>query len=362
MKSKYPGIEVIAGKKGRSYKVRYRDGIGRQTSRTFRLLTDARAFKSEIDVARSHGALPSKRATAVTFAELAKEWVESRHHRPKTALRRDGILAKHLLPPLGAMTLDNIRHATLQNLVKQWSAAGLKPHTIKQHAQILSSILDLAVKNDTLVKNPAKGLSLPKAQRKEVRALSPEECLALIEAAGDDYAPIIEIFLATGCRWAEIEAMNVEHFSARDHTIKVVNSKTDAGNRTITLDPGEAAIITKHLLATGRSGAIDGPLFTSPDGHRLNYANFRSRVFIPAVKRAGLTDVTIHTLRRTHATMLITGGHNLKAVQNRMGHASSQTTLTHYAAARTEDVVLTAGAMSAYLKRSEADPTAERTA
>jgi len=64
----------------------------------------------------------------------------------------------------------------------------------------------------------------------------------------------------------------------------------------------------------------------------------------------------------TVADALIAGGHNLKAVQNRMGHASSQTTLTHYAAARTEDVVLTAGAMSAYLKRSEADPTAERTA
>lgn len=362
MKSKYPGIEIINGKNGRSYKVRYRDGAGRQTSKTFRLLSDARKFKSEIDVARSQGGLPTRRANAVTFRELTEEWIASRHHRPKTAKRRDGIITKHLLPTLGTMTLDKIRHGTLQDLVNGWAADGLAPNTIKQHTQILTSILDRAVKNDTLVKNPAKGLALPKVHRKEPRVLTPNEGVALIKAAGDDYAPIIEVLLITGIRWAELEAMNVEHFSARDHTLKVVESKTDAGNRTIDLEPGEAAIITKHLLATGRSSATDGPLFTSPDGHRLNYANFRSRVFMPAVKRAGLTDVSIHTLRKTHATSLITRGHNLKAVQIRMGHASSQTTLTHYAAARTEDVVRTAGAMSAYLNRSDRSAEEEKTA
>ena len=351
--SRYPGIEVKEGKNGRkTYQARCRDSQGRQRAKSFKTLAEAKAFKNQADVDRRNGGLPDQRPDHMTFNDLADAWVRSKQHRPTTARRRDGILNKHLLPALGHLTLDKIRHTLLQDLVNFWATDGLAPNTIRNHVQVLTSVLERAVKDDVLRKNPAKGLELPKIHRIEPRALTPDECIELIKAAGETYAPILEIFLATGCRWSELAEMNVEDFSPKDHSLQVRKSKTDAGNRTIILNASEAAVITKHLLATGRTGAADGPLFTSPQGERLIYSNFRRRVFIPAIQKAGITEVTLHTLRRTHATMLITDGHNAKAVQSRMGHASVQTTLSYYAVATDEDRHATSTAMSAYLDKA----------
>jgi len=358
--NKHPGIEVIHGKRGKRYKVRYRNSEGKQTSRTFPTLTEAKTFKHENDLARRYGTLGSKRPDQVTFAELAAEWVSNSNHRPSTARRRDGILNKYLLPALGAMTLNRIRNTHLQDLVSDWHKRGLATNTIKQHVQILHSIFERAVNDDTLIKNPTTGLTLPRSGHKKVRALTPTEATALVDATAEDYAPIVAILLATGCRWSELEQMNVEDFSASEHTVRVKSSKTAAGERTIPLEAKEAAIITKHLLATGRGGMTDGPLFTSPEGKRLNYSNFRSRVFQPAVERAGLTDITIHSLRRTHGTALIAAGYSAKAVQQRMGHASISTTLTHYAMATESELRETGSAMSRYLSQApQADHTSE---
>lgn len=353
--NKYPGIETVHGKHGRSYKVRYRNSAGGQTSRTFRTLTDARAFKNQIDIARRYGSVGVKRADQVTFAELASDWVSSRHHRATTARRRDGILNKHLLPELGTTTLDRIRHTHLQDLVNRWATSGLAANTIRQHIQILHSIFQRAVNDDILIKNPTKGLTLPRTGHRKVRALTPAEAAALKEATAEDYAPIVDILLATGCRWSELESMNVDDFSASERTVRVRGSKTAAGERTIELEAREASIITKHLLATGRGGQVDGPLFTSPDGKRLNYSNFRTRVFEPAVERAGLRDVTIHSLRRTHATALVAAGYSMKAVQQRMGHASISTTMTFYAMPTAPELHETASAMSLYLAQASQD-------
>ena len=170
-----PGIERIEGKRGKRYKVRFRDSRGRQTSRTFGTLQDAQRFKSELDRSRYSGGIAVTRADQVTFAEYAEEWVAHQKHRPNTAKRRDGILRVHLLPPLGHLTLDKIRRPLLETLVEQWEAAGLKPHTIRNHVQILRSIFRRAVRDEILLKNPATDLDLPKANRSEVAALSPDE-------------------------------------------------------------------------------------------------------------------------------------------------------------------------------------------
>lgn len=350
MKNKYPGIAQNSTKSGTRYQVRYRDNNGDQRAKNFRLLNEAKEFKAKVDGFRRSGGLPALQASKITFASYSANWVKSRKHRPKTAARRDGILKKHLLPHLGHLTLDKIRFSTIQALVDRWTDDGYSPYTIRNHVNVLSSIFDLAVLDDILLKNPAKGLNLPKVDGRKPRALNPDECLALLNAANDVYAPIIETLIATGCRWGELESMTMADYDPKARTLRVAKSKTRAGVRTIYLDKEDSKVVLKHLLATGRVGApAHEPLFTSPNGLRLNYANFRTRVFLPACKAAGIENVRIHDLRRTHATMLIAAGHNAKAVQDRMGHESIQTTLTHYAVATAADRAATANAKAIYL-------------
>ena len=147
--------------------------------------------------------------------------------------------------------------------------------------------------------------------------------------------------------------MVVGDFDPKNGTLRVSSRKTDAGQRTIHLDPETTTAISKHLLATGRRGLAEGPLFTSPAGYPLHYANFRRRVLTPAFERAGLEGFTLHSLRRTHATMLVAGGHNAKVVQSRMGHCSIQTTLNYYADATEEDSLSASTALADYLQGAD---------
>lgn len=65
-------------------------------------------------------------------------------------------------------------------------------------------------------------------------------------------------------------------------------------------------------------------------GGKLHHSNFTRRVLIPAVEKcadAGVDQRTrAHTMRHTHASVLISAGRPLQAVARRLGHQDSQVT------------------------------------
>ncbi|MBK0296310.1 tyrosine-type recombinase/integrase, partial [Bacillus sp. S34] len=76
-------------------------------------------------------------------------------------------------------------------------------------------------------------------------------------------------------------------------------------------------------LLVGRRG---GFIFLSADGTPLDHHNYRRRIWIPAVKRAGLDDVHLHDARHTYASWLIQDGVSLEEVGRLLGHVSPLTT------------------------------------
>jgi integrase len=78
--------------------------------------------------------------------------------------------------------------------------------------------------------------------------------------------------------------------------------------------------------------ATDGSVFSSPEGGRFRPANFRRRVFAPAVRAAELPECfRIHDLRHTCAALLIAQGAGPKEIADRLGHSSPVVTMTIYA-------------------------------
>ena len=69
---------------------------------------------------------------------------------------------------------------------------------------------------------------------------------------------------------------------------------------------------------------------------RLN--NFRRRVFAPAAERIGKLDLVPHDLRDTAASLAISSGGSIKAVQRMLGHASAKMTLDVYGSLFEEDL------------------------
>ncbi len=74
----------------------------------------------------------------------------------------------------------------------------------------------------------------------------------------------------------------------------------------------------------------DALVFTAPDDTPLRYGNFSRRFWKRALADAGIPATGLHALRHTCATLLISHGAPIKAVQAQLGHQSAELTLDRY--------------------------------
>jgi integrase len=79
-------------------------------------------------------------------------------------------------------------------------------------------------------------------------------------------------------------------------------------------------------------------VFTNSAGGVLDNTNFRRNVYSPAVRALGLDPLTVHDLRHTTASLAVSAGANVKAVQRLLGHESAAVTLNLYAALFDDDL------------------------
>ena len=92
------------------------------------------------------------------------------------------------------------------------------------------------------------------------------------------------------------------------------------------------------LIAQAASKKAEDVLFSSPNGEPIRLANWRQRVWDPAVTAAGLTGFTPHDLRHTAASLAIASGASVKHVQRMLGHKDAAMTLNVYASLFEDDL------------------------
>jgi integrase len=341
-------IHKRAVKNGYRYDVKIRRPDGTQYQNSFKTKREAEIFEAQEKSALSQGSWLDNRNNNITFAEYAERWLQSNQSkRPRTLQRDRGIISKHLIPTLGKTTLRNIKSSDLRRLVHLWNENGLSPSTIRRHKAILSAIFNMAIDDDIIHKSPAHRLTTPRVEKSEGRALTSEETQQLLSAIDPNYFPLVYIMVTTGIRWSEAAGLQVQHLDLLSayprlkiertlhetaQGLVAAPTKSAASKRQIILTQEQVIVIARHLADTGRTGADKAdPLFTSPRGNALAYQNFRSRVWVPAIKKANLGGVRIHDLRKTAATNLVLAGVDIKSVTEMLGHEDIRTTLQHYA-------------------------------
>ncbi|BBZ18918.1 tyrosine-type recombinase/integrase [Mycolicibacterium gadium] len=103
------------------------------------------------------------------------------------------------------------------------------------------------------------------------------------------------------------------------------------------------AVLSTELAALMVGKDRDALVFTDQRGCVLRNSNWRARVFQPAVEKCQKIDdsfptVTPHDLRHTAASLAVSAGANVKAVQRMLGHAKASMTLDVYADLFDEDL------------------------
>jgi integrase len=164
-----------------------------------------------------------------------------------------------------------------------------------------------------------------------------DELLRLADFCGE-YRLMILLAGFLGLRWAELIALTPEDIDLKEKIIKVNKSLTEAkgGLKGVGTKSGNSRVlpIPDFLINELRPLLIATPegvsVFRSKRDGNLRKSNFSRRVFQPAVKLAGLSNVTFHELRHTAISQQISGGADVVSVSKVAGHSSPATTLRIY--------------------------------
>lgn len=256
----------------------------------------------------------------------------------KTLATYNSQLKNHILPTFGERRLTSITTADIRNWVVALQDKGVGSVTIRQSYRLLHQILESALVEESIVRNPAVGVRLPKGSKKRLSALTVEQVQELADACGK-YSILIKFLAMTGVRINEALALRVEDLNFHTSSVHVSRTwtSTESGKKVLgptkTREVRDIPLGTAILneLKTDLVGKQPGDwLFTGAAGEALDYGYFRRAYFEPAAKRLGLANVTIHTLRHTCASLLIMLQAPITTVSQILGHASVKMTLDIY--------------------------------
>ncbi|MDR3527394.1 MAG: site-specific integrase [Rhizomicrobium sp.] len=163
------------------------------------------------------------------------------------------------------------------------------------------------------------------ADAARIRYLTVGDCQRLINASAPDFRKLVQAALATGARYGELCALNVEDFNTDSGTLHIRTSKSGKGRHIVLNDEGVALFAS---LSVGRE--TGAPMLTKADGTRWHTAH-QARPMVAACKAARIKPpASFHCLRHTYASLSIMNGCPLMVVAKNLGHADTRMVERHY--------------------------------
>ncbi|WSU68752.1 site-specific integrase [Streptomyces sp. NBC_01102] len=304
----------------------------------------------------------------IVFGVYAGAWFKERDYAATTRERNGSALRLHVLPAFERAVLSEI--TTPQ--IRRWRAdlldAGVGEPTVAKACQILRAIMNTAVDDGVIQRNPCRIKGAGAAKTAERPFLEVTEVFQLAEAVPVRFRVFILLAAFTGLRFGELAALQRRDVDLERRTVSVrralAETRTDgllikapksaAGVRTVAFPASLGAEVVTHLdqhAEPGRTGLI----FTGARGGQLRRNNFR-RIWLRAVEESGLGDVHFHDLRHTGNTLAATGGATTRELMQRMGHSSVRAALIYQHLVNGRDHAIAAHVDEQIKKVRPADP------
>jgi integrase len=319
------------------WRVRYRDPAGAQRNKTFARRVDAERFLVTVESSKLSGSYLDPALARLTVADWAARWLDGQVHlKPSTRERYAGILRQHVVPRWGTIKLADVTHSAVQGWVSELATCRA-PATVRKVHRVFSLVLQSAVKDGRLVRNPASSVNLPRVVVGERRYLSHEQVHALATEC-EPYRLIVLFLAYTGVRFGELAALRVGklHLLGRRATISEAVTEVNGGLVWGTpkghdrRDVPIPRFLVDELAEKVAGKAHDELVFPGTRGSTLRVRVFRRGGFDAAIKRLSLAPMHPHELRHTAASLAIASGADVKVVQQMLGHKSATMTLDLY--------------------------------
>jgi integrase len=330
------GACVVAykGKRGVVFRVKYADADGRQTMETLgperdgwtRRKAEAELRERLVRVERRGWRKPAP----LTFAEYAETWFTEgetrRRWKPRTVIQYRSI-KKRLVGYFGAFALAEIRPRHVAAYVAE-QAGTYDASTVSRDLSLLHDILKSAKREELIDSNASEGAEHPKLARRRWRILEPAEVTKVMAEFKDAQAQTIFLTLVlTAIRRHEMQQLRWRDVDLVDRLIRIVDSKTEEGIRSIALSPVLVAALVEHLARTPFKGA-DELVFCHPERGTVYRDKTFAAQFREALKAAGITDYVrpFHDLRHTSLTNEAASGSGPIALMAKAGHTDMKVT------------------------------------
>lgn len=265
-------------------------------------------------------------------------------------------IKNHIDGYLGKKKLTDLSPALLQNFINAEFKKGYSKKTMTITHSVLKNALNMAVYPWGLIKqNPMLYVKIPKYEerpttKKDLKIISLEDFDHMLEITPEGhpfYIPL-NIGFYTGMRVGEVCGLTWDNVDFSNGTITVEKQmvkndgewvygtpKTSSSNRTIFIGQTLLAILKKHKKQQLENRMKYGKLYI--DSNAVCTKEYGELVTPSVVKwntkrisNALSLSFNFHSLRHTHATLLLENGAKMKEISERLGHSRISITMDTY--------------------------------
>lgn len=274
-----------------------------------------------------------------TVESFVAEWL--RKMRPawshKTYTSYEGEVRNHIIPHIGKIPLQELTPDHIYTLLDTLQREERSTRSINYSVSVLSRALNWGVKWGEVRQNVVKQVALPRYEYRQFTPLTVPQAKQLLNAVKDHRLEMLyRLALSLGMRQGELIRLKWEDIDMETRTLRVKESKTRAGRRSLELpEPLYLALVDHRQrqaqeMAGNNQWTEHGLVFPSNVGTPLLARNIH-RHFKQALRSAGLPDhVRFHDMRHSCAAFLIAQGVDIHIIKEVLGHSKISVTSDTY--------------------------------
>ncbi len=339
------------------WQARYKgmDGRTYKAPSTFANKTDALRFLVEIESSMMRNEWLDPATGNVTLRAYGNAWLQNRvvkgkPLKPRTIEAYEHSLRTYIEPTFGTLPMSKIR----PEAVRTWHANLSRitgPAATRQAYALLKAILNTAVQDQALIRNPCLIRGAGVASGPERPLLSVEDVSKLHAAMPEHYRSLVLVTLHAHLRIGEALGLRRKDLDLKAGTLTVANQQVEtsrgplegepkhASYRTVHLPSQAVTVLLDHFDAIGTPMLPNAKVWTRPDGqplraHHLHAAWNKARV------EANLPTARFHDLRHAGLTLLAQQGASLREIMARAGHSTQRAAMIYQHAAEDRDALL----------------------
>lgn len=354
--------------RGKRWAARYRDPDGEQKAPVFETQEKARQHLKQVEGDVSRGQYVDPKAGRVLLEDFARQFIANASVDEATRYAMEQRFQRHIYPLIGKRPLNAIRPSDVQNWIRGRQQE-LGDRTIRTMFENLSSVFSAAVDDEVLAKNPcrAKSVKAPSPTQTKIVPWPVSRVVAVRAELPERYQALVDMGVGCGLRQGETFGLAERDFDFAEEVLRVRRQVKIVRNtlcfappkggkeRDVPLPRSVAVPLAEHIqrfppvAVTLPWKKPDGKpvteqlVFTGRERKALNKNYVNPCLWKPALASAGVIgrrepgerfeesrEHGFHALRHLFASLVLSGGANIRDLADYLGHADPGFTLRTY--------------------------------